>query len=68
MATMKIRAIVLIDYTVDSYESAATEHSKVKNAIETLTQGNPNVVRHQSDMRERRGKVMPDISKVKIRM
>jgi len=68
MATMKVRAIVLIDYTVDGFETAAKEHTKIKNGIESLVQGNPNVERWQSDLRERRGKDMPDISKIKVRM
>ena len=68
MPKMKVRAIVLIDYTINSYDEASREHQKDKNGIESIVAGNPLVENIQTDMRERRGDGMPDISKVKVRM
>ena len=68
MAQMKVRAIILVDYVVDSYEDAAKEHKKIKDTMKDLLENNKCVQEWQSDLRERRGSGMPDIHKIKVRM
>lgn len=68
MAQMKVRAIILVDYIVDSYEDAAKEHKKIKDTMKDLLENNKCVQEWQSDLRERRGSGMPDIHKIKVRM
>ena len=65
---MKVRAIILADYVVEGFEEAAKEHAKIKNLLASGLDGNPKCKSWQSDMRERRGNEMPDISKIKVRM
>lgn len=65
---MKARAIVIIDYTIDgSFKEAAEEQSKLELAIGEIVKDNKRVVFHQVDMKERRGDVPPDITKLKFR-
>jgi len=65
---MKARAIVIIDYTIDgSFKEAAEEQSKLELAIAEIVKDNKRVVFHQVDMKERRGDVPPDITKLKFR-
>jgi len=65
---MKCRAICLIDYDIDGgFKAAAEEETKLEAAIKSLVRNNKGVVHHQIEMRERRGEVAPDITKMKFR-
>lgn len=65
---MKARGIVVIDYDIPGgFREAAEEQSKLEEAIQKITSGNPRVVHYQVDMRERRGDTPPDINKMKFR-
>lgn len=65
---MKARGIVIVDYDIEGgFREAAQEQEKLEAAIKEIVQGNNRVVFHQVDMRERRGDVPPDISKMKFR-
>ena len=64
----KVRAIILIDYLVEGFDGASRQGRKVKDAISTLVEGDPEVTTWVSDMRERRGDELPDISKIKVRL
>lgn len=63
----KVRGIVLIDYIVNGYEGIAQEKATIDQTIKNMCAGNPNVVKFETDIRERRGDDLPDISKVKVR-
>lgn len=66
---MKARGIVVIDYDLPSgFIQAAEEQKKLEEAVQKLVQGNPRVVYHQVDIRERRGEQSPDIKKMKLRL
>lgn len=66
---MKARGIVIIDYDFpDGFKQAAEEQSKLEQAISSLVKGNPRVVYHEVDIRERRGDKSPDIKRMKIRI
>ena len=65
---MKVRGIVLVDYIVDGFEDASNEQKKLKAHLSEFLDGNPKKVDWQIDFRERRGKGMPDIAKIKVRM
>lgn len=66
---MKARGIVIIDYDLpDGFKQAAEEQEKLEKAIKELVRGNPRVLYHEVDIRERRGDKTPDIKKMKIRI
>ena len=66
---MKARGIVIIDYDLpDGYKQAAEEQGKLELAIKELVRGNPRVLYHEVDIRERRGDKSPDIKRMKIRI
>jgi hypothetical protein len=65
---MKARGIVVIDYDIEGgFKEAAEEQAKLEQAIQDIVKGNKRVVFHQVDMKERRGDVPPDITKMKFR-
>tara|TARA_Y100000389_G_C17436092_1_gene505625 strand:+ start:666 stop:869 length:204 start_codon:yes stop_codon:yes gene_type:complete len=65
---MKARGIVVIDYDIEGgFKEAAEEQAKLEQAIQDIVKDNKRVVFHQVDMKERRGDVPPDISKMKFR-
>lgn len=65
---MKARGIVVIDYDIEGgFKEAAEEQAKLEQAIQDIVKGNNRVVFHQVDMKERRGDVPPDITKMKFR-
>ena len=54
-ATMKTRAIVIIDYTIDGgFKAVAEEQAKLEADIAAMAKRNKCVVFHEVDMRERR--------------
>lgn len=69
---MKARGIAIIDYDLPGgFMDAGEEQKKLKAAIDILVAGNPRVIYHEVDVRERRtlkdqGK--PDIKKMKLRI
>lgn len=66
---MKARGIVIIDYDLpEGYKQAAEEQSKLEAAVSHLVKGNPRVVYHEVDIRERRGDQKPDLKRMKIRI
>lgn len=66
---MKARGIVIIDYDLpDGFRQAAEEQAKLEEAIRSLVKGNPRVIYHEVDVRERRGDKTPDIKRMKIRI
>ena len=66
---MKARGIVIIDYDLpDGYKQAAEEQAKLEEAVKALVRGNPRVIYHEVDVRERRGDKTPDIKRMKIRI
>ncbi|MDC3221859.1 hypothetical protein OAT86_01205 [Planktomarina sp.] len=65
---MKARGIVVIDYDLPGgYREAAIEEEKLEQAVASLVKGNPRVIYHEVDIRERRGDNKPDIKKMKLR-
>ncbi len=65
---MKARAIIVIDYTIEGgFKGAAEEQEKLEEAIAEIVKDNKRVVFHQIDMKERRGDIPPDISRMKFR-
>ena len=65
---MKARGIVIIDYDLpEGYKQAADEQDKLEAAIRELVRGNPRVVFHEVDIRERRGNKPPDVKNMKLR-
>jgi hypothetical protein len=65
---MKARAICVLDYEIEGgFKEAAEEQAKLEQAIASIVKGNPRVVFHQVDMKERRGDIPPDIKKMKFR-
>lgn len=66
---MKARGIVIIDYDLpDGFKQAAEEQSKLEAAVAQLVKGNPRVIYHEVDIRERRGDQKPDLKRMKIRI
>lgn len=66
---MKARGIVIIDYDLpDGFKQAAEEQNKLEQAVAALVKGNPRVVYHEVDIRERRGDKPVEIKKMKIRI
>lgn len=66
---MKARGIVIIDYDLpDGFKQAAEEQTKLEQSISALVKGNPRVIYHEVDIRERRGDKAPDIKRMKIRI
>jgi len=66
---MKARGLVVIDYDLpNGFIEAAEEQKKLKDAIAELVRGNPRVIHHEVDIRERRGDAKPDIKKMKLRL
>lgn len=66
---MKARGIVIIDYDLpNGYRQAAEEQTKLEAAVKELVKGNPRVIYHEVDVRERRGDKSPDIKRMKIRI
>jgi hypothetical protein len=66
---MKARGIVIIDYDLPGgYRDAADEQDKLQSTVDTLVKGNPRVLYHEVDIRERRGNHKPDIKKMKLRV
>jgi len=66
---MKARGIVVIDYDLpNGFIQAAEEQKKLEEMVQRLVQGNPRVIYHQVDVRERRGDHSPDIKKMKLRL
>ena len=68
MLKKKVRGIILIDYIVEGYEGIAKEKAIIDTTIKNMCAGNINVVKYETDIRERRVDDLPDIAKVKIRM
>ena len=67
--SMKARGIVIIDYDLPGgYRDAADEQDKLQNTVDALVKGNPRVLYHEVDIRERRGNHKPDIKKMKLRI
>lgn len=65
---MKARGIVVIDYDIEGgFKEAAEEQQRLEEAVQAIVKGNNRVVFHQVDMKERRGDVPPDITKMKFR-
>lgn len=65
---MKIRGIVILDYDIEGgFKEAAEEQERLEQAVANIVKGNKRVVFHQVDMKERRGDVPPDITKMKFR-
>jgi hypothetical protein len=59
---------VVIDYDLPGgYREAAIEEEKLEQAVASLVKGNPRVIYHEVDIRERRGDNKPDIKKMKLR-
>lgn len=66
--TMKARAIVIIDYTIEGgFKEVAEEQTKLEENVNAMLKGNKNVVFHAVDMRERRGDNPPDLKNMKFR-
>ena len=66
---MKVRGLVVIDYDCPAgFIQAAEEQKKLQDAIDALCRGNPRVLHHEVDIRERRGDQKPDIKKMKLRI
>lgn len=66
---MKARAIAIIDYEFQNgFIEAAEEQKKLEQAIKDLVRGNPRVIYHEVDVRERRGNQTPDLKRMKIRI
>jgi len=66
---MKARGIVIIDYELPGgFIEAADEQQKLQKLVDELVRGNPRVVYHEVDIRERRGNQKPDLKKMKIRI
>ncbi len=66
---MKCRGLVVIDYDCpNGFIEAAEEQTKLQEAINQLVRGNPRVIHHEVDIRERRGDAKPDIKKMKLRI
>ncbi len=66
---MKCRGLVVIDYHCPKgFIEAAEEQKKLQEAIDQLCRGNPRVVYHEVDLRERRGDSTPDIKNMKLRL
>lgn len=66
---MKCRGLVVIDYHCpNGFIEAAEEQKKLQEAIDHLCRGNPRVVYHEVDLRERRGDGTPDIKNMKLRL
>jgi|TARA_B110000208_G_scaffold97223_1_gene121640 hypothetical protein len=67
---IKVRGIAIIDYDLpNGYMDAGEEQVKLKAAIDELVKGNPRVVFHAVDVRERRDRgSVPDIKKMKLRI
>lgn len=68
----KARGIAIIDYELpNGFIDAGEEQQRLKDAINKLAQGNPRVVFHDVDIRERRehrSHGSPNIKKMKIRV
>lgn len=65
---MKARAIVVVDYDLPGgFIEAAQEQQKLQDAVDNLVRGNPRVVYHEVDIRERRGNTKPDIKRMKLK-
>jgi len=65
---MKIRGIVILDYDIEGgFKEAAEEQERLEQAVANIVKGNKRVVFHQVDMKERRGDIPPDITKMKFR-
>jgi|TARA_B100001093_G_scaffold510064_2_gene575236 hypothetical protein len=66
---MKARGIVIIDYDLPGgYRDAADEQDRLQEVVDGLVKGNPRVLYHEVDIRERRGNHKPDIKKMKLRV
>ena len=66
---MKCRGLVVIDYDCPKgFIEAAEDQRKLQEAIDQLCRGNPRVVYHEVDLRERRGYSTPDIKNRKLRL
>jgi hypothetical protein len=66
---MKARGIVVIDYELPGgFIEAADEQKKLQEAVRELVKGNPRVIYHEVDVRERRGEGKPDIKRMKLRI
>ena len=66
---MKCRGLVVIDYDCPrGFIEAAEEQKKLQEAIDQLCRGNPRVIHHEVDIRERRGDAKPDIKNMKLRL
>mgnify|MGYP001025001815 FL=1 len=66
---MKARAIAIIDYEFpNGFIEAAEEQKKLQEAISNMVRGNPRVIYHEVDVRERRGNQTPDLKRMKIRI
>lgn len=65
---MKMRGLILLDFTfTGGFREAAAAQEKMEAAMKRLADEIEGVVYKQCDIKERRGDVHPDITKLKIR-
>jgi len=67
---IKVRGIAIIDYDLpNGYMDAGQEQMNLQKAVDDLVKGNPRVIFHAVDVRERRDRGgTPDIKKMKLRI
>lgn len=68
--TLKAQGIAVVYYDLPGgFIDAGEEQKKLQEAINKLVQGNPRVIYHEVDVRERRGvDKKPNIKKMKLRV
>ena len=64
---MKLRATIVIDLDVDTYIEAGAEQKGITDFIEEYSKSNDKVVWHGVEVKERRGGIGVDFSKMKWR-
>jgi hypothetical protein len=70
---LKAQGIAVVYYDLpNGYMDAGEEQKKLQEALDQLVKGNPRVVYHEVDVRERRdkrdGKDKPNIKNMKLRV
>ncbi len=70
---LKAQGIAVVYYDLpNGYMDAGEEQKKLQEALDQLVKGNPRVVYHEVDVRERRdkrdGKDKPNIKNMKLRI
>jgi len=70
---LKAQGIAVVYYDLpNGYMDAGEEQKKLQEALDELVKGNPRVVYHEVDVRERRdkrdGKDKPNIKNMKLRV